>query len=207
MTNDTETADLCCLLSAGVLKPGLPECKPEWQAAMRYVTELRQRGIFPAEPPMPYDWLDIGPGYCYGPAFGHIDLVHQILDFVPDNPDLARRQLLNQFALQRPDGSIAFLYLHDNPDRSWQPGDLPVSERLRGTDTFPPFWPVAVDACLQVQSNDELLEKAYDALVRLLRWFETERRAPDGGYFYADVLGQDRGDSGMDHSIQSIPGI
>ena len=204
MTGNVPSSDLCSLLSTGVLSPGLPAGKPEWLPAMHYVTALRQRSIFPAEPPMPYDWLDIGPGYCYGPAFGHIDLAHQILDFVPDDPVLARRQLLNQLALQRPDGSIAFLYLHDNPDRFWQPTDLPVSERLRGTDTFPPFWPVPVEACLRVQSNDELLEKAYDALVRLLKWFDEQRRVPGGGYFYADVLGPDRGDSGMDHSIRFL---
>ena len=153
---------------------------------------------------MPYDWLDIGPGYVAGPAFGHIDLAHQILDFVPDDPELARRQLLNQLALQRPDGSIAFLYLRSNPARFWQPEDLPVDERLRGTDTFPPFWPVAVEACLACRADDELLTKAYDALVRLLRWFDAQRRAPDGGYFYADVLGPDRGDSGMDHSVRFL---
>ena len=88
MTSEMGTADLCRLLSAGVLKPGLPESKPEWLSAMRYVTELRQRSIFPAEPPMPYDWLDIGPGYVAGPAFGHIDLAHQLLDLVPDDPGM-----------------------------------------------------------------------------------------------------------------------
>ena len=198
------TGSLCCLLTTGVLTPGRPAGGAAWTGALRYVTELRRRSIFPAEPPMPYDWLDIGPGYCYGPAFGHIDLAHQILDFVPDDPELARRQLLNQLALQRLDGSIAFLYLRSNPARFWQPEDLPVDERLRGTDTFPPFWPVAVEACLACRVDDELLTKSYDALARMLQWFDAERKASDGGYFYADVLGPDRGDSGMDHSIRFL---
>lgn len=194
----------CKLLDAGVLTPGLPAVKPAWVAAMRYVTELRRRSIFPAEPPMPYDWLDIGPGYVVGPAFGHIDLVHQILDFVPDDPELARRQLLNQLALQRPDGSFAFLYLRDNPARFWQPHDLPADRRLGGHSTFPPLWPVAVEACVSSRPDEELLTTAYDAVVRMLEWFDTQRRSPDGGYFYNEVFDPGNGDSGMDHSIRFL---
>ena len=186
MTGNAPSSDLCCLLSAGVLTAGPPAGKPEWRPAMDYVTELRQRSIFPAEPPLPYDWLDIVPGYVAGPAFGHIDLAHQILDFVPDDPELARRQLLNQLALQRPDGSIAFLYLRDNPHRFWQPYGLPVSERLRGTDTFPPFWPVAVEACLRYGRPDgarELLEKALDCTAAQFARTGTvwEFHHPEGG--------------------------
>jgi glycogen debranching enzyme len=171
---------------------------------LQYVRDLRARSVFPAECSMPFAWLDIGPGYFAGPAFGHIDLVHQILDFAPNDPELARRQLVNQFALQRNDGSMAFLYLRDNLARFWQPHDLPVHERLRGSDTFPPLWAAAVEACLACGADGELLTQAYGALTRMLEWFDAHRRAPCGGYFYADVLGSDRGDSGMDHSIRFV---
>ena len=30
--------------------------------------------------PFNYEWEEIGPGYIYGPAFGHWDLIHQVLD-------------------------------------------------------------------------------------------------------------------------------
>ncbi len=60
------------ILSAGMLTPGASAGKPEWEPALNYIRELRRRSIFPAEPPMPFDWLDIGPGYVAGPAFGHL---------------------------------------------------------------------------------------------------------------------------------------
>lgn len=192
------------MLSTGVPPPRASAGKPEWEPVLNYIRELRRRSIFPAEPPMPFDWLDIGPGYVAGPAFGHIDLTHQILDFVADDPALARRQLLNQLALQRPNGSFAFLYLRDNPARFWQPKDLPVDQRLGGTNTFPPFWPVAVEAYLTLRADDELLTKAYGALVRMLQWFDAERRAPDGGYFYNEVFNPGNADSGMDHSTRFL---
>ena len=188
----------------GALTPGDSPGKPEWEPVLNYIRELRRRSIFPAEPPMPFDWLDIGPGYVAGPAFGHIDLAHQILDFVTDDPELARRQLLNQLALQRPNGSFAFLYLRDNPARFWQPKDLPLDQRLGGHNTFPPFWPVAVEAYLTCRADDEVLTKAYGALVRMLQWFDAERRAPGGGYYYNETLDPGNGDSGMDHSIRFL---
>ena len=45
-------------------------------------------------------WEEIGPGYCYGPAFGHWDLIHQILDVMPAEPEHARNQILNDLAAQ-----------------------------------------------------------------------------------------------------------
>lgn len=192
------------LLTAGLLVPGRPAGKTAWNGVLDCVAELRRRSIFPAEPPMPYDWLDIGPGYVAGPAFGHFDLVHQVLDLVPDDPELARRQMLNQFSLQRPNGSFAFLYLRDNPQRFWQPHDLPLDQRLGGHNTFPPLWPVAVEACLLCRPDDELLAKAYGALVRMLAWFDSGRRAPDGGYFYNEVFNPGNADSGMDHSTRFL---
>ena len=109
--------DVSCLLTHGVLNAeGVPG-KPEWRGMLDCVAALRRRSVFPAEPPLPFDWLDIGPGYCYGPAFGHIDLAHQVLDFAATDPDLARRQMLNQLAIQREDGSIACPWMGENPAR------------------------------------------------------------------------------------------
>jgi len=201
-----EQGDLCRLLSGGVLAPtgGRPAGKPQWADVQRYVEELRRRSVFPAEPPLPYEWLDIGPGYCYGPAFGHFDLVHQVLDVAADQPELARRQLLNELSLQRGDGTIPFLWMGENPARAWLPPGLPLAERLRMSGTFPPLWPVGVEACLAVRADEELLATAHRALCRLLAWFDAHRRAPGGGFFYEDIRGGGRWESGMDQSIRFV---
>jgi hypothetical protein len=182
----------CELLDAGALTPGLPAVKPAWAAALRHVTELRRRSVFPAAAPLPHRWLDIGPGYCYGPAFGHFDLVHQVLDFVADDPVLARDQMLNLFAVQRPDGVIPFVWMGENPARTWPPQGGP----------YPPLWTVGVEACLKVEPNESLLAQADAALERTLDWFDAHRRAPGGGYFYADIFGKGQWESGMDQSIR-----
>ena len=152
--------DLCCLLRSGLLEPGQPAGKPEWMPVLAYVADLRRRCVHPAEPPLPHEWVNIGPGYCYGPAFGHFDLVHMLFDFVADDPDLARRQMLNQVSIQRADGTIPFVWMGENPARTWLPAGTPMTDRLKNAGTFPPLWPAGVEACLEMEANAELLAKA-----------------------------------------------
>lgn len=194
--------DLCCLLSAGVLSPGPPAAKPGWAGVLRYVRDLGRRCLRPPEPPLEYEWLDIGPGYCYGPAFGHFDLVHMVLEIAADAPETARRQMLNQLSLQRADGAIPFLWMGENPARFWLPPGTPPADRLRTGGTFPPLWPVGVEACLMLRPDERLLETACDALERLLAWFDANRRLPEGGYFYEDARGGGRWESGMDQGVR-----
>jgi hypothetical protein len=59
------------------------------------VAELHARSTHPPRPPFARPWEEIGPGYVYGPAFGHWDLVHQLLDTLPAAPEHVRDQLLN----------------------------------------------------------------------------------------------------------------
>ena len=202
--NPRGSPEVCCLLSAGLLtQPGERQPgKPEWAGMLAYVAELHRRSIRPAEPPFRLDWEEIGPGYCYGPAFGHIDLVHQVLDMVAGSPAIARNQMLNLLALQRGDGSLPFVWMGENPARTWLPPGTPVAERLKASGTFPPLWPVSVEACLAAKADEELLTKAYDALCRLLAWFDADRKLPDGGYFYEDIRGGGKWESGMDQGIR-----
>lgn len=193
----------CRMLGSGLLVPApqLPP-KPAWQGMLAYVADLQKRSLRPAEPPFRRPWLEIGPGYCYGPAFGHFDIVHEVLDLVAESPDIARDQMLNQLDLQRPDGTIPFCWMGENPARTWVPPGQPMADRLAAAGTFPPLWPVGVDACLALQPDEELLTTAYAALTRLLGWFATNRQLPDGSYFYADIFNDHRWESGMDMGIR-----
>lgn len=80
--------------------------KPEWQPMLKYVAELHENSSHPAEYPFPCEWKEIGPGYIYGPAFGHWDIVHQCLDVMEFFPGHALHQLLNNIENQEPSGLI-----------------------------------------------------------------------------------------------------
>lgn len=196
--------EVCCLLSSGLLAPATARqpLKPEWTGMLAYVADLHRRSLHPAAPPFAFEWLDIGPGYCYGPAFGHFDLVHEVLNLVADSPAIARLQMLNLLALQREDGSLPFVWMGENPARTWLPAGTPMATRLKAAGTYPPLWPVAVEACLRAEAGEELLARAYDALGRQLAWFDVNRRLPAGGYFYADIRGRGQWESGMDQGIR-----
>lgn len=178
--------------------------KQEWAAVLTYVEGLYRRSIFPPESPFGRRWVNIGPGYCYGPACGHIDLVHQTLNLVGDDPAVARDQMLNLFEVQRADGSLPFVWMGENPARKWLPPRTSMSERLRMSGTYPPLWPAGVEACLRTAPDEELLAKAYPRLVRQIGWFDANRRLPDGGYFYEDVRTRNW-ESGMDCSVRFEP--
>lgn len=80
--------------------------KPEWRPMLKYVAELHKKSTHPAQYPFPYEWEEIGPGYIYGPAFGHWDIVHQSLDVVASFPEHSIHQLLNDIAAQEQSGLI-----------------------------------------------------------------------------------------------------
>lgn len=54
--------------------------KSEWKPVLKYTKELHKKSTHIKTYPFDYDWEEIGPGYCYGPAFGHWDIVYQVLD-------------------------------------------------------------------------------------------------------------------------------
>jgi glycogen debranching enzyme len=177
--------------------------KPTWRPMLTYVAQLHGRSIHPAQAPFPYAWEEIGPGYCYGPAFGHWDLIHAVLDVVTYEPEHARRQLINNLAAQEEDGLV--------PGSIWMPreGD-DQRDRPRWSHTIghPPVWPLAVEAYVAVvgREGEGLIARTYDALIRQIRWFENHRRAEPEGFFYADILSHDW-ESGIDESVrfQNVP--
>ncbi len=171
---------------------------PEWQRLLDYTAALHARAIRSAEPPLPFDWEDIGPGYCYGPAFGHWDISHQCLDSVVDAPDHVRRQMLNYFANQTPDGLIpGSIWMHNPPyvaslERRifWRTGVM-----------HPPIWPATVDAYFEQTRDTEFLAIALDHLAHAIGWLEANRAGAAGGFFYTDISTHEW-ESGVDESAR-----
>lgn len=170
--------------------------KPAWREMLLYVAELHARSLHPAQTPFPYAWEEIGPGYCYGPAFGHWDAIHAILDTVDAEPEYARNQLLNYLAVQAENGML--------PGSVWmpRPGDPSrKAPRWSHKTSHPPVWPIAVQAYVDITHDDGLLARAYESLVRQIRWFEANRAAEPEGFYYSDILTFDW-ESGVDEGVR-----
>jgi glycogen debranching enzyme len=153
---------------------------------LRYAAELHVRSTHPAGGPFPYPWEDIGPGYCYNPAFGHYDLIHQVLDVLPTEPEHARNQLLNNLANQQPDGLVPGTIWMGTPEGEWN------------TETgHPPVWLVAVQDWCDEHSDTSLIRECFEPLTRQIGWFETKRRAEGDGFFYTPIHWEDGIDEGV----------
>jgi glycogen debranching enzyme len=164
--------------------------KPVWRAMLQYVADLHRTCTHPAQPPFERPWEEIGPGYCYAPAFGHWDIVHAVLDTLPWAPDHARDQLLNDLSMQEESGYLpAVVWMHHNKPRAEQ------------NQAHPPVWVVAVDEYTRVTGRRDLLEALYEPLLRQIAWFEANRRAENGGFYYTDILNK-RWESGVDEGVR-----
>ena len=170
--------------------------KPSWCEMLTYVAELHGRSTHPAQVPFPYPWEEIGPGYCYGPGFGHWDAIHAFLDTQYDEPEHARRQLLNYLSVQSEDGML--------PGVVWMPrADAPSRREPRWSNrtSHPPVWPMAAQAYVDLVQDDGLLPRVYDPLIRQIYWFEQHRRAEPQGFYYSDILTFDW-ESGVDEGVR-----
>lgn len=179
----------------------LDAVKPEWRGVLRYVQSLRRRSIRPPMAPLNLPWEEIGPGYCYGPAFGHWDIVHQMLDAVEDDPAHALGQLENNLCLQCADG-----FLPGSVWMSYEPVPWASAEerkrRYNINAGHPPVWPVAVDAIVPtVKDGRAFLQRCLLAARKQLGWFRSHRLAPDGGYYYTDLIDH-RWESGVDEGVR-----
>lgn len=171
--------------------------KAEWRAMLAYTAQLHARSVHPARPPFQRPWEEIGPGYHLAPAFGHWDLVHQILDCLPYEPQHGRDQILNNIRNQGPDGLI--------PGSIWMSGEQPDWSTEFG---HPPVWPVAVQEYVDLTGDEGLLATCFEALVKQIGWFEERRRAEVAGYYYTDILDH-RWESGVDEGVRfddAVPG-
>ena len=165
--------------------------KAEWGGMLNYVADLHGRSVHPAVAPFPHPWEEIGPGYCYGPAFGHWDIVHAILDILPLDAEHARHQIENNLAGQQDNGLLPGVIYVREGKADW-----------RSDITHPPVWPMAVQDYADEHGPD-ILPLAYKALVRQIAWFEQERKAVGNGFFYADILNR-TGESGVDEGIRFL---
>jgi glycogen debranching enzyme len=164
--------------------------KSRWRALLKYVADLHAASTHPPRYPFPFPWEEIGPGYCYGPAFGHWDLVHAILDVILHEPEHARNQILNNLAAQQADGLV--------PGSIWMRDDPPRWNQKAG---HPPVWPVAVEEYTAHTGSDDLIAACYENLVRQIGWFEKFRQAEPVGFFYTDILNH-TWESGIDEGIR-----
>ena len=170
--------------------------KPSWREMLTYVAELHGRSTHPAQVPFVYPWEEIGPGYCYGPAFGHWDAIHAFLDTQFDEPEHARQQLLNYLSVQSEGGML--------PGAVWMPrADDPSrrSPRWSNRTSHPPVWPMAAQAYADLAQDDGILARVYDPLIRQIHWFEQHRRAEPQGFYYSDILTFDW-ESGVDEGVR-----
>jgi glycogen debranching enzyme len=164
--------------------------KPGWRSFLTYVAGLHEQSVRAPIPALPHPWEEIGPGYCYAPAFGHWDLLHAVLDVLPDCPDHALQQLENYLSLMRGDGML--------------PGVLAIRDGQVANKpylcTHPPLWPVAVDDYFNLTGNVPFLKKAFRLLDAQIEWFEQNRKAGEG-YYYLDIA-QHTWESGVDEGVR-----
>lgn len=171
--------------------------KPAWRPMLRYLAALHERSTHPAVEPFAYEWEEVGPGYGYGPAFGHWDIVQEMLDVLPSRPAHARRQLLNDLHLQLPNGFLpGLVYLRGSPSAK---GDKVTYDRE--IHSHPPLWVFAADDYLSFVPDPALERECLERATRQIRWFESARKAQPDGFFYNDVLVH-KWESGVDEGVR-----
>src|SRR6185312_9529609 len=147
--------------------------KPAWRPMLANLAQLHERATHPAAPPFAYPWEDLGPGYGYGPAFGHWDLVHEMIDELPAWPRHVREQLLNDLGLQLPDGFLpGSVYMPGSPSAPGGPPSRPGAAVFdRGTQGHPPLWVVAAGDYLQLHPDPALEADCLRHLALQIGWF------------------------------------
>lgn len=128
------------------------KCDEKWRKLLFATIDLCERSIRqPSEAidhVFPYPWMEIGPGYAYGPAFGHWDIVHSAFNFVKDDPYEVIRQLENDFSLLCDDGRlIGAIFFQDH-------------KRFNSdVVTHPPLWVFLADELYDLHGNKEFLRR------------------------------------------------
>lgn len=186
------TADLDKKKPSAISIPG----KAEWQPMLKYALDLHKKSIHPPKFPFDSPWEEIGPGYCYGPAFGHWDIIHQIFDAFEYDFDHAVAQLYNNLKNQEANGLV--------PGSIWMPGGKSGREFAdwnKNSAGHPPVWVVAADEIIDRTNEDSSLLYFYQALIRQITWFENERKAVGEGFYYNDILLK-LWESGVDEGVR-----
>jgi hypothetical protein len=187
---EAETPEGTALREA-LLKQAAQCPNPAWQPMLRYLAELHGKSVFPALGPLKYAYESIGPGYQGGRVFGHIDLTHERLDTVQASPKHVADQLRNELGFQQGDGFIpGVVNFGADGEPSWRKG--------KG---FAPLWVVSADEHARITGDKQLLAECLGSLTKQIGWFERERAAPGGGFYYQDVISK-VWESGMDEGIR-----
>ncbi|MDG5787078.1 trehalase family glycosidase [Evansella sp. AB-P1] len=164
--------------------------KLAWQQVLHYTEQLHKDCTYPPETPFPYPWENIGSGYCYGPAFGHWDIVHATLDAIHTRKEHAKNQLLNNFHNQSIDGFLPGVIYKSNNEVNWS-----------SVQTHPPVWPIAVEDYMNKYDDTSILLPSYEAIKKQIAWFENNRNAEEEGFYYTDIL-NNLWESGVDDGIR-----
>lgn len=157
--------------------------KESWRPMLRYVADLHVRSTHPAMAPFSFPWEEIGPGYV--PAFGHWDVVHEILDTLPFAPRHAHEQLLNDVRLQLDNGFL--------PGSIWMPGSYHAKRNgnrpafNKSSQSHPPVWVVAAEDYMKQTGDRTELREFFERATRQIGWFEANRAAEGGGFYYTDI--------------------
>ena len=164
--------------------------KPEWEPLLLHTKELHTKSTHPPRPPFAEPWEEIGPGYIYGPAFGHWDITHACFNTMYFAYDHAVTQMKNLISLQGTDGML--------PGSIWMSSDMPKADE---GISHPPVWPYAVEDLHGISGDTEIIKYFYEPLLGQIKWFEHERKADDGGFYYCDILNR-QWESGIDESVR-----
>jgi putative isomerase len=177
--------------------------KPAWRPMLQYLAAMHERATHPPAPPFEFEWEELGPGYGYGPAFGHWDLVHEMIDELPSCPEHTRHQLLNDLRLQLSDGFLpGSVYMPGSPRAGDGTGPKRAAATFdRGTQSHPPLWVVAADDYMELTGDRSILRECFEGVTRQIGWFEAKRKAEPGGFFYNDIL-LHRWESGVDDGVR-----
>jgi hypothetical protein len=181
---------------SGLSKEAQSIGKPAWRPMLGYVAALHRESTHPAEYPFDYEWEENGPGYVYGRAFGHWDIVHIVLDVMPSCPTHALHQLLNDLRNQSETGFL--------PGIIYMKGGLSKRDSVwwkKEYEGHPPLWPDAVQAYVDQTGDSAVIRSFYPHLLSQIAWFENNRRAVKGGFFYNDIVIK-HWESGVDEGIR-----
>ena len=166
--------------------------KPEWRDLLVFTANLHERSIIDDDN-FPYPWEHLGPGYCYGPGFGHWDLIHELMDQMEAEPENVKLQLLNDIYYQQENGFVpGCIYVRD--------GKAEISTR----SGHPPVWVFAADRYYTRTGDTGMLETLYNALIRQIDWFRNYRHADGEGYYYFDIINDRIMESGVDDGVRFI---
>jgi glycogen debranching enzyme len=170
-------------------------CNEKWLELLTATLDLCERSIRQPneaiEHNFPYPWLEIGPGYAYGPAFGHWDIVHATFNLLKDDPEEVIKQLENNFSLLCDDGRlIGAIFFRGN------------LKHCSDIVTHPPLWVFLADELYNLHGNKDFLRKCFVVIEKQIGWFERERKTEKGGFYYHDVFAQRKWECGVDESIR-----